>query len=62
MTKVSYDIFFGNVKVKNVATLFEAKAMVAEIGPKATYRAVYSELVEPKEPYKGKRVLRKLSG
>ena len=62
MTKVSYDIYFGNVKVKTVATLDEARAMVAEIGSKATYKAVYSELVEPKEPYTGKRVLRKLSG
>ena len=62
MTKVSYEIYFGNVKVKTVSTLFEAKAMVAEIGSKATYKAVYSELVEPKKPYKGKRVLRKLSG
>lgn len=62
MTKVSYEIYFGNVKVKTVATLDEAKAMVTEIGPKATYKTVYSELVEPKEPYKGKRVLRKLSG
>ena len=38
MTKVSYEIYFGNVKVKTVSTLFEAKAMVAEIGPKATYK------------------------
>lgn len=62
MTKISYDIYFGKVKIKTVNTLFEAKAMVAEIGHKATYKTVYSELVEPKEPYKGKRVLRKLSG
>jgi len=62
MTKVSYDIFFGKVRVKTVATLDEARAMVAEIGSKGSYKTVYSELVESKEPYKGKRVLRKLSG
>lgn len=63
MTRVSYEIFFGTVSTgKVVSTLDEARAIIAEIGPKATYKAVYSDYEPtPKPPYKGKRVLRKLS-
>lgn len=64
MTKVTYAIYFGKIRTgKVVATLDEARAICAEAGPKVTYKAEYTEFdPEPKKPYKGKRVLRKLSG
>lgn len=57
MTKVSYDIYFKNEKVKNVNTYAEAVDAVEELGSGGNFKAVYADF-NPEEDEKKREAFR----